>query len=109
MSVRNHHRAIGDSANGDSAVAQNQGCLPPAVEPLEARRLMAVGTPAQVWVDGTSGADTIRLRQSGSVLSVTRNGSTTTYNTAPSSAYPGGIAHVTVNGWGGNDIIQADS
>jgi hypothetical protein len=64
-------------------------------EPLEDRRLMSM-----VWmIDGTDAADTIRLRQSGSTVSVTRNGVTTRR---------GDVSSVVVNGRGGNDAIAAD-
>jgi hypothetical protein len=52
-------------------------------------------------INGTDGADTIRIRQSGSTLAVTRNGSTTTRSTS-------GLSGVVVNGKSGSDMIQAD-
>src|SRR5439155_9205458 len=61
-------------------------------EPLEGRRLLS-----STWtIDGTDAADTIRIRQSGSTVSVTRNGVT---------ARRGDVSAVTVNGRGGNDTI----
>jgi hypothetical protein len=68
-------------------------------EPLEARRLMAA---SPLVINGTDGADTIRLRQSGSTLAVTRNGSTTSRSTS-------GLTGVVVNGRGGADVIRADA
>ena len=67
-------------------------------EALEPRRLMAAGP---LVINGTDGADAIRIRQSGSTLTVTRNGSTTTRSTS-------GLTGVIVNGRDGADVIQAD-
>ena len=64
-------------------------------EALECRRLMAAG----LVVDGTDRADTIRITQSGSTVSVTKNGVTTRR---------GDVTSVTVNARGGNDRVTAD-
>lgn len=64
-------------------------------EALEDRSLLSAG----LVVDGTDRADTIRITQSGSTVSVTRNGVTTRRS---------GITSVTVNAKRGNDRITAD-
>jgi hypothetical protein len=70
-------------------------CAPHSFESLEDRRLMS-----SAWtIDGTDGADAIRVRQSGDTVSVTRNGSTTRRND---------VSQLVVNGRGGNDVIAAD-
>ena len=71
---------------------------PAALEPLEARRLASA---SPLVINGTDGADTIRVRQSGSTLSVTRNGSTTRRDADD-------VSSVVVNGRGGADSITAD-
>ena len=64
-------------------------------EPLEDRRLMSSS-----WtIDGTDAADTIRVRQSGSTVSVTRNGATTRRSD---------VSSLVVNARGGNDAISGD-
>ena len=84
--------------DGNATAEVNVSSTNALFEPLEGRRLMA----ASPWViNGTDGADTIRVRQSGSTLTVTRNGSTTSRSTS-------GLSGVVVNGRGGSDAIQAD-
>lgn len=64
-------------------------------EVLEGRRLLS-----GAWVvDGTDAADTIRIRQTGTTLSVTRNGETFRRTD---------VSSVIVNGKRGNDTISAD-
>jgi hypothetical protein len=63
-------------------------------EALEGRRFLS----ATLVIDGTAFADTIRIRQSGSTVTVTRNGSSTSR---------AGVSRVVVNGNGGNDSIAA--
>ena len=98
MAVRTHRRT--NRASADTSRARKGA----ACEALEARRLLA----ATLVINGTDAADTIRLRQSGATLSVTKNGSSTNYNTSPNNSYPAGIGSVTVNGKNGADVIQAD-
>src|SRR5205085_3163579 len=75
--------------------AARQSTIPSTFEPLEDRRLMSA-----VWtIDGTDAADTIRVHQSGSTVSVTRNGVTTRRSE---------VSSVVVNGRRGNDTIAAD-
>ena len=76
----------------------DQHHTPAALEPLEARRLASA---SPLVINGTDGADTIRIRQSGSTLTVTRNGANTTRKTAD-------VSSVVVNGRGGADSITAD-
>lgn len=70
-------------------------CAPASFETLEGRRLLST----TLVIDGTNSADTIRIRQSGSTVTVTRNGSSTSR---------ADVSSVVVNGNGGNDAITAD-
>jgi hypothetical protein len=65
-------------------------------EPLESRQLLS-GT---LVVNGTSGPDVIHITQSGSAVTVTKNGSKTSRS---------GVSSVLVNAGGGNDRVYADS
>jgi hypothetical protein len=86
-------RRIGNETAGVNVFSTNV-----IVESLEGRRLMA----AVPWViNGTDAAETIRIRQSGSTVTVTRNGSATSRSTS-------GVSGVVINGRGGADVIQAD-
>jgi hypothetical protein len=70
-------------------------CAPHSFEALEGRRLLST----TFVIDGSNAADTIRIRQSGSTVTVTRNGSSTSRTD---------VSGVVVNGNGGNDYIAAD-
>src|SRR5688572_4547906 len=104
MSAQKDHRT--DALNAE-LTTRGMPCAPEApaaVERLEERRLMAAG---DLVFNGTDRSDTIRLTQSGSVLSVTRNGYTTRHDV---NARPGGsVWRVVVNGGGGADILAADA
>ena len=69
---------------------------PTAFETLEDRQLLS-----STWtIDGSDGADAVRIRQSGDTLSITRNGKTTRR---------ANVSTLVVNGHGGNDTIAADA
>ena len=100
MSAQKDHRT--DGLNAEPTTHGGAG-TPAAVERLEERRLMAAG---DLVFSGTDRGDTIRLSQSGSVLSVTRNGYTTRHDI---NARPGSVWRVVVNGGGGADTVAADA
>jgi hypothetical protein len=81
-------------ANGN----REKGNIIAGIEALEDRQLMSGGTP--YVINGTDAAETIRIRQSGTSIIVTRNGATTTRKTPASN--------IVVNARGGNDTVFAD-